>query len=142
MGLFSSLWSKNEPAQEAEAMDFRREPRSRVATAWPAVEVKIGSVRAQALDVSDSGFCVALEESRAPDHAMAVITKGDEVIRKAYALRVWRSGTRVGYSFAEGLGYDPVLERRAAQATAKKRALDEASATGDRRPSVRERLKL
>lgn len=142
MGLFDRFWTKGEVEDEPQAMDFRREGRSRVATAWPPVEAKLGRAHAQVLDVSDHGFCVAMDEAQAPEHAVVEIMQGDKLIRKTYALRVWRRRTRVGYSFADGLSLDPVLERRAAEAQARRKVQEEDAKPAAERPSIRERLKL
>lgn len=120
MGLFSGWFSKDDKEElETPATDWRREPRRRVATAWPAIEARIGGERAQVLDLSDKGFGMALDESRAPSQTLVEIWQGDELVTRGYALLAWRAGSRVGYSFATGLTVERIQEKRAAQAAAR-----------------------
>ncbi|MEL6977185.1 MAG: hypothetical protein AAGM38_00705 [Pseudomonadota bacterium] len=142
MGLFDRFWNKQDAAEEPRAMDFRRSERNRVATAWPPVEARIGKANAQVLDISENGFCVAMEDKNAPEQTIVEINQGDALIRKTYALRVWRTKTRVGYSFADGVTIDPVHATRVAKAEERRKMVEENDKPAGERPSIRERLKL
>lgn len=120
MGLFSGWFSGQSTAPEAQpATDWRREQRRKVVTAWPPVEARLGKERAQVLDMSDRGFGLALDESRAPGNTLVEIYQGDELLTRGFAMRTWGKGARVGYSFATGLTVERIQEKRAAQAMAR-----------------------
>lgn len=123
MGLLNGWFALTPKTDEEPIADWRREPRRRVATAWPPYEARIDKERAQVLDYSDKGFCLAIDENRAPPQAMVELLHGDETLRHGYALLVWRRGARVGYSFARGLTVEKVQEQRVAQAAAREAAL-------------------
>ena len=118
MGLFKGWFSKGGDDDARSFHDWRREERRRISTVWPAVEARIGDARGQVLDLSESGFCLAIDEKHAPERELVTIAQGDEVLAKGFALRVWRGGSRVGYNFATGLSVEQVQQRRAATAAA------------------------
>ena len=117
MGLFSGWFSKKEDkADNRFGADWRRTERRRVATAWPPVEARFGKERAQVLDMSETGFCLAADENRAPKQMLVEIVQGEETLSRGYAMQAWGVGARVGYHFATGLAVERIQEKRAAAA--------------------------
>ena len=145
MGLFNGWFASKERDAGPANMDYRKTPRRRVATAWPPIEARFGESKARVLDLTDRGFGLRVAEDQSPERALVDIVRGDDLVQRGYAMRVWRENGRAGYAFAGGLIVERIQEQREARAAAindRKTAAPSKTAGPLSKESLRARLKL
>lgn len=100
--------------------DFRKERRKVVAGGRAAHRVEVDGELYDLIDISASGFCMAVDEVVAPDKATFRFFKDGTETRKVFAMRCWGSRERVGYriatdipmaSMTDGLSNEAIAER-------------------------------